>query len=409
MDFEYQYTEDQNKFRSEVRNWLESNIPSEIYGLEEYSSMDDDLWDHFQVFRKRLADKGWLAPSETPEYGGIGMHPDNILVLVEELGGKGLQWLLEGGTASLRSAIHMYGDQDQKDTYLRPIAEGDLIIWHPSLEPGVSMDRNDSVIRAYLDGDDYVLSGSDTFTGTGPRPDYIWVLATTDPDGSQEHTASFLVPSKADGIEIENRDSLVTDEGHIVIFDDVWVPSSSLIGDEGDGWDLMQATLFSYSSLSYPGSKDRDVSDLIKYASETHRYGEALIKNTFFQQLLMEVYTNSELIRILKTRNKWMSETGQEITYEQAQVALLEKKTALRLSQVVRDIMGMYALLDGDDKSASFKGKFHMQQRRSILAQNNTAGPEVQSDAIANRLGLGNRAKDTDYANTDDKNTGINL
>ena len=409
MDFEYNYSEEQTKFRSEVRNWLDANIPSEIDGVEEYSSMDDDLWNHFQLVRKRLGDKGWLAPSEIPEYGGLGMHTDNILVLVEELGERGLHWLLEGGTASLRTAIHTHGDQDQKNTFLKSMAVGELIIWHPSLEPGVSMDRNDSVVRAYLDGDDYVLTGSDTFTGPGPHPDYIWVLASTDPEGSQEYSASFLIPSKSEGIGLEKRDSLVRDEGHTVTFDDVWVPSSCLIGDEGDGWNLMQSTLFSYSSSSYPISRDRDVSDLIKYASETNRYGEALIKQTFFQQLLMEVYTNSELIRILKTRNNWMSETGQEITYESAQVALLEKKAALRLSQVVRDIMGMYALLDGNDKSSSFKGKFNMQQKRSVLAQNSTPGPEIQSEAIANQLGLGIRSKSEDYANTDEKNTGINL
>ena len=71
--------------------------------------------------------------------------------------------------------------------------------------------------------------------------------------------------------------------------------------------------------------------------------------------------------------------------------------------------MGMYALLDGNDKSSSFKGKFNMQQKRSVLAQNSTPGPEIQSEAIANQLGLGIRSKSEDYANTDEKNTGINL
>tara|TARA_B100000686_G_C16720921_1_gene934908 strand:- start:298 stop:1527 length:1230 start_codon:yes stop_codon:yes gene_type:complete len=409
LDFEYKYSDEQNKFRSDVRDWLESNIPSEIDGLEEYSSMDEGLSDQIQIIKKKLGDMGWLAPSERPEYGGADMHPDKILVLVEELGERGLHWLLQGSTASLRNAIHFYGDQSQKDTFLKSMAMGEITIWHPNLEYGVSIERSDSVVRAYLDGDDYVLTGSDTFTGSRPNPDYIWVLATTDPDGSKDQTACFLVPSNYDGIEFEASDSLVENEGNIVHFEDVWVPSSCLIGDEGDGWEIMQSTLFSYPSFSYPNAKDRDVSDLIKYASETNRYGDALIKQTFFQQLLMEVYTNSELIRILKTRNNWMAETGKEITYETAQVALLEKKAALRLSQVVRDIMGMYALLDGNDKNSSFKGKFHMQQRRSVLVQNSTAGPEVQSEVIATQLGLGSRAKNEDYHNTDDKNAGINL
>ena len=67
MDFEYKYSDEQNKFRSDVRDWLESNIPSEIDGLEEYSSMDEDLSDQIQIITKKLGDMGWLAPSERPE------------------------------------------------------------------------------------------------------------------------------------------------------------------------------------------------------------------------------------------------------------------------------------------------------------------------------------------------------
>ena len=80
MDFEYKYSDEQNKFRSDVRDWLESNIPSEIDGLEEYSSMDEGLSDQIQIIKKKLGDMGWLAPSERPEYGGADMHPDKILV-----------------------------------------------------------------------------------------------------------------------------------------------------------------------------------------------------------------------------------------------------------------------------------------------------------------------------------------
>ena len=61
MDFEYKYSDEQNKFRSDVRDWLESNIPSEIDGLEEYSSMDEGLSDQIQIIKKKLGDMGWLC------------------------------------------------------------------------------------------------------------------------------------------------------------------------------------------------------------------------------------------------------------------------------------------------------------------------------------------------------------
>jgi hypothetical protein len=83
-----------------------------------------------------------------------------------------------------------------------------------------------------------------------------------------------------------------------------------------------------------------------------------------------------------------MSETGQKLTYHTAQVALMEKQAALRLSQVVRDIMGIYALLGPADPLAPMRGKYQLHQRKSLTQLNPTDGPEVQAAAIAKHLGF---------------------
>ena len=133
------------------------------------------------------------------------------------------------------------------------------------------------------------------------------------------------------------------------------------------------------------------MADLFQYARETAQDGVTLIQEPFLQQLLVDAYIASQLTRLLRTRNVWMAATGRRLTYHTAQAALLEKRAALRLSRLVRDIMGMYALLDHQDPRAPSQGRLELQQRRSLASQNPTGGPEVQARALAMHLGLDQR------------------
>lgn len=389
MDFEYHYGEEQERFRHEVRTWLDANLPQELKDFGEIDGQDQGALERSRAFQARLGEKGWLAPTEPVEWGGAGLTPDHALVIIEELGKSGLRWLLEQWNSSIRRALQQWGTEDQKRSYLPEISGGRATLWHLSMEPGSEMDPGSLGIQAFLEGDDYVLDGEGTFVGMGDGPDYMWAIAITDPDAPPSQcSAAFLVPAGLNGITIHTTDTLVPGETHHVTFDKVWVPTNCLVGEEGDGWSLMQSTLLEEQAIEYPDSYDENVAGLIKYACETNRYGVAISKHPFFQQLLMEVHINSERIRILRTRNAWMAETGQKLTYHTSQVALMEKQAALRLSQVVREIMGIYALLGSADPLAPMRGKYQLHQRKSLTQQNPTDGPEVQAAAIAKHLGL---------------------
>ena len=389
MDFEYHYSEEQERFRREVRAWLDANLPRELKDSGGIESLDQAALERSRAFQSKLGEKGWLAPTEPVEWGGGDLTPDHALVIIEELGKNGLRWLLEQGNSSLRQALQQWGTENQKRRYLPAISGGHTTLWRLSTEPGAEFDPSSLGVRAFLEGDDYVLNGEGTFVGVGHSPDYLWTLAVTDPDGPPNQcTATFLVPAGLEGISIQTPDTLISGETHQVTFDKVWVPTNCLVGEEGEGWSLMQAALMEERAIEYPAAHDEEVADLIKYASETNRYGIAISKHPFFQQLLMEVYINSERIRIFRVRNAWMSKTGQKLTYHTAQVALMEKQAALRLSQVVREIMGIYALLGPEDPLAPMRGKYQLHQRKSLTQQNPTDGPEVQAAAIAKHLGF---------------------
>lgn len=389
MDFEYHYTREQERFRGEVKTWFEANLPSGLEGLSEADGVDEATWERVRAFRGELGAKGWLAPTDPVEYGGGGLTSDHALVLIEELGGRGLSWLLGQGAAPLQAALRHFGTEEQKGRFLSTVAAGQATVWHPYLETGAMLDIDNVGISAFLEGDDYVLHGGGEFVGPGPRPDFVWLLAVTDPDAPEEEaTAAFLVPANLPGIAITMPSGLVPGESHLVTFENVWVPAHCLLGEEGTGWSIMEATLAAAPEILIPPTPDGDVADLIKYASETNRFGQAISKRRFFQQLLMEVYVSSEVVRVFKVRNAWMASTGQELTYHHAQVELLEKKAAMRLSQVTREIMGVFAMLGPDDPLAPMQGKFQAYQRLSLVRQNPNGGLEAQAAAVVKHLGF---------------------
>ena len=103
----------------------------------------------------------------------------------------------------------------------------------------------------------------------------------------------------------------------------------------------------------------------------------------------MEIYTSREVIRVMKVRNSWMLSTKQSLSYEKAQVTLLEKQHSKRLAQVARDIMGIYALLDSEDTHSRISGRLLSLQKTSLYTGDHSDNIDRESDEIAKHLGLG--------------------
>lgn len=396
MDFQYKYTDGQEQFRLEVTEWLEANLPDEIRLSKCAPFYQKDIWNQHEIFRLRLGEKKWLAPTLSEEWGGGAMTTDHARILHEELQSRGLGWLLDTKATYLTSILEKFGTDQQKKMYLPPICRGDGNLWHSKIESDAELDRNDIGVKAFRDGDDYLINGEGLFAGHGPWPSYLWVLASTDYNGMPSNwTGAFIVPANLQGVRIENSRNIVESQSHIVIFENVWVPAHCLIGADGDGWSIMQTQTLDDTLTEPPVACDQDVAALFKYASETIRDGIAISNNPVLKQLLVEAFINSQVSRLFSMRNAWMAKSLHPITYENAQATLWNKNSARRLARIARDVLGIYALLNYQDPRAPSHGRLEFQQRQSLTESNQTAGPDVHLMTMAKKLGLGtNNSKD---------------
>lgn len=383
MDFAYHYTEEQERFRREVVRWLDS------HGAADGPADPDDR--HAEL-RRALARKGWLASIDPADTGDAGLTPEHAAVLLEELQRRGVGSLLSGPSAELRRAVRARGTVDQSGRLLPAIAGGDLTVWRPLLDFEAELDPGDLRIRAYQDGDDYLLDGDALFSGAGRWPDLLWTLAVGDPEAPPaESTIALLVSGSLAGIGIETPRRLGPDASHRVTFDRVRVPRSSLLGREGEGWADMRAAVTDAPNVDAAPPEDRDVEDLLRYATTATRDGVALRDQPVFQQLLMEAVVASRLTRLFRMRDAWMRASGRPLTYHALETARWERRAAMRLAQIARAVAGPFALLDRTDPRAPSWGRLELHQRRSLAEQNPTGTPEAAAAAMAQRLGLGER------------------
>ena len=313
------------------------------------------------------------------------MDPGNAAVLSEELEARGLGWLLEE-TAGLLRAIARCDAQGDRESLATAIANGRIGGWRSQIDSIDDLDPSNWGIQVTRDADDCILDGEGIFQGLDPAPGFLWTLAVHDSGDHPEHAFSaFLIPPNLDGISIHPVRLMSPYPAHRICFDQVRVPPHCLVGQEKDGWDLARSAFLSLPMPVQPPVQDQPLDDLLDYARTTTVQGVSIAAEPIRQQLLMEAYINRGIQRLFQMRDAWMRSTGAALTYHAAQTRLWEQRSALRMSEITREVMGVYALLDHRDPRAPNNGNFELQQR---LALTSSSASGSDSKIIAQALGL---------------------
>ena len=384
MDFRYHYSDDQERFRREVRLLLDRYLPGGPTSPVDVPAPADSLV-------ARLGQQGWLDAS---------LNSDRKVVLLQELERLGLRQTVQQA-AGILNAIDAHGSPDQRRMFLADMVAGQLACWMPSPSSEGAVDPCRTTVEALRDGDDYILDGSDLFSGamagvgtaagSNASPDFLWVQAVSGPEGPSPVVSVFLIPAGLDGVSVYTPHRLNIGVDWLITFDKVRVPPHCLLGNEDDGWMLVPLLHSADMEPLPPLPDDEGLSQLLDYARETRHDGESLTSEPNYQQLLMEACINSRLAALFRTRDAWMDETGQELTYHDAQTREMERRTVRRMAEIARQVAGMYALLDAGDPRAPASGRFERLQRLAVADIPPESAVAGDVAIIADALGLGSQ------------------
>ena len=230
------FTESENNFRNEVKDFLKNDYPKHVQEKQNKGVQLDkqDLID----WHKSLHKRGWAGYNWPKEYGGTGWSHTEIYIFQEELGLANCPTILPFGVNMVGPVIYTFGNEEQKKRFLPDILEFNTWWCQGYSEPGSGSDLASLKTKAVKSGDKYIVNGSKTWTTLAQNADWIFCLVRTETTNKKQEGISFLlIDMKTPGIEVKPIITIDGDhEVNSVFFTDVEVPVENLIGEEGKGW-----------------------------------------------------------------------------------------------------------------------------------------------------------------------------
>jgi len=218
--------------------------------------------------------------------------------------------------------LSLFGTPEQKARWLEPLLDGTIRSAFSMTEPDVaSSDATNIATRIERDGDDYVISGRKWWTSgaMSPRCELLIVMGVTDPDAERHRRQSMiLVPKDAAGVRIERSTSIFGYDdgphgGHAeVVYDDVRVPATSLLGEEGDGFRLAQERLGPgriHHAMRAIGMAERALEMMCRRTASRSAFGRPIIEHGVVQRWISEARVRIEQVRLLVLKTAWLMDT----------------------------------------------------------------------------------------------------
>ena len=382
-------TPEEVRFRQQVREWLEENVPSD--------PLPDDAdgrvaflkgWQH------RLHEGGWVGLDWPREFGGRGAGIFESIIWHEEYTRANAPNLihLSVGTSLVGPTLIAWGSDAQKERFLQPILAGDEVWCQGFSEPGAGSDLAALRTRGEVGDDEVVVTGQKIWTSFAHHADWCILVVRTDPDAPKHEGLSFLlVDMKSPGITIRPLREMTGEAWfNEVFFDGVRVPRENLVGELNQGWRVVTTTLAHERGSSAQHSRlERDVERLIALARRTRRNGRPASEDPLVRQQLMDFAAHSMILRMTSYRNASEIERTGIPGPEGSTLKLLWSELDQRVKAFALDLLGPAGLVPEGDPLAVDDGYWAYELLWSRAATIYAGTSEIQRNIIAQRvLGL---------------------
>ncbi len=329
--------------RAQVRAFMEEHVyPNEAALAREDESSDALIAE----LRKKAQSAGIWAPHLPKEAGGSGSGFIEYALLNEEIGRSVWAQLVfncQAPDAGNGEILHMFGTDDQKERFLRPLVEGTARSFFSMTEPEVSgADPTDLRTTAVLDGDEWVIDGHKWFSSSAEGAAFGIVMAVTDPDAPPHRRMSqILVPTDTPGYELIRAIPVMGHAGRgwsthcDVRYTGVRVPRENILGEPGDGFRIAQKRLGPgriHHVMRWLGQMQRAFELMCKYSLEREVGGVPLAEKQTVQNWIAESAAEIQACRLLTLDAARKLDEGSEARVE---VSLIKFYAARVLNDVI--------------------------------------------------------------------------
>ena len=358
-------TADEAAFRAELREWLAANLPAEP-GRE---------------WSRKLYDAGYAGLTWPEEYGGRGApYSHQAIVLEESARAEAPMHMGVIGLGMAGPTIMAHGTEEQKQRYLSKILSAEEIWCQGFSEPDAGSDLAAARTRIDDQGDHFVVNGQKVWSSFAQLADFCILVTLSDPDAKRYRGLTYLiVDMHAPGVEVRPLRQITGEaEFNEIFFNDVRVPVSNRLGEEGEGWQVAMTTLLHERGtlgFALTASLDVSVGKLLEVARERVNGDAGARERVAAEWIELQAlrYTNYRALGTLQR-------TGIPGP-EGSAIKLRWSEQNQRMTKLARELLGPEGILDD--------GWWHHQQLRSRGNTIEAGTSEVLRNIVAERvLGL---------------------
>ncbi len=339
----FKLSEEHDMIRKMVRDFAKNEVAPTAAERDEEERFDREIFD-------KMADLGLTGIPWPEEYGGIGSDYLAYCIAVEELSrvcaSTGVT--LSAHTSLAGWPIYKFGNEEQKQKYLRPMAQGEKIGAYGLTEPGSGSDAGGMRTTARLEGNDYVLNGSKIFITNGGIADIYVVFALTDPSSKHKGTSAFIIESDFPGFSVgkkEKKLGIRSSPTTEIIFEECRVPKENLLGEEGEGFKIAMMTLDGGRNgiaAQAVGIAQGALDAATEYAKERVQFGKPIAAQQGVGFKLADMATSVEASRLLTYQAAWLESEGLPYGKESAMSKLFAGDTAMKVTTEAVQVFGGY-------------------------------------------------------------------
>jgi hypothetical protein len=302
---------------------------------------------------REMGGLGFMGMTVAEQWGGAGADYVSYVLAMEEIaaGDGAVSTIMSVNNAPDCLAIERFGTDEQKEQWLKPLAKGEMLGAFALTEPQAGSDASDLKTRAKPDGNGYVLNGTKQFITSGSIADIVLAFAVTDPGAGKRGITAFLVPTDAPGYRVLRKEQKLGQRASdtcALQFEDLRVPGSARLGEEGEGYRIALANLeagrLGIAAQSI-GMARAAFEAALAYAKERKQFGRAIIAHQAIGFRLAEMATEIEVARQMLHHAASLRDAGRPCLTEAAMAKLHASEMAERVCSAAIQIHGGYGYL----------------------------------------------------------------
>jgi alkylation response protein AidB-like acyl-CoA dehydrogenase len=343
---DFRLSEEQDILRRTVREFAEAEIRPHVMEWDESQHFPMDLL-------PKLASLGLMGIQFPDEYGGSGMSGVDYCICIEELARvcPAIALSVAAHNGLCTAHISMFGSDAQKQQYLPRLVTGEVLGAWGLTEASAGSDAAGMRTTAVRTGDCWVLNGSKNFITHGKIGGVMVVIAVTDRSKGHRGISAFVLDHSTPGMSAgkkEDKLGMRASDTSEVVFQECRIPSSSLLGEEGQGFintlQVLDAGRIGIAALSV-GLAQGAYDAARKYAKERRQFGQPIASFQAIQWKLADNATRIEAARLLTYRAAHLKDRGVRFTREASMAKLFASEIAVKAADDCVQIHGGYGFV----------------------------------------------------------------